>query len=88
METKHYWFRSKKYGFGWQPCSWQGWMVLFLYLVILMLLFIFYDKQSHSVTNFMMNILPTVVFATFTLMWIMYAKGEPHRWKVELEVRE
>lgn len=27
----NYWFRKKKYGWGWVPNSWQGWLVIFLW---------------------------------------------------------
>jgi hypothetical protein len=27
-EKKKFWFKSKTYGYGWQPATWQGWVVL------------------------------------------------------------
>ena len=27
------WFKAKRYGWGWTPSAWQGWMVLLVYLV-------------------------------------------------------
>lgn len=29
-----YWFKAKKYGWGWQPASWQGWLVIVLFFVV------------------------------------------------------
>ena len=28
------WFAAKRYGFGWVPCSWQGWLVLAVFLLL------------------------------------------------------
>jgi hypothetical protein len=29
---KQYWFRAKRYGYGWVPVTWQGWAVVGVYL--------------------------------------------------------
>jgi hypothetical protein len=26
------WFRRKRWGYGWTPCSWQGWLVTALFV--------------------------------------------------------
>jgi len=26
------WFRRRRFGLGWTPCSWQGWLVTLAYL--------------------------------------------------------
>ncbi len=32
-----YWFPAKRYGWGWGlPSAWQGWVVLFTYLVLVL----------------------------------------------------
>jgi len=28
------WFRTKRYGFGWYPVSWQGWLVSFIWVAV------------------------------------------------------
>jgi uncharacterized membrane protein YraQ (UPF0718 family) len=28
---KRYWFRAKKYGYGWEPATWEGWLVMALF---------------------------------------------------------
>jgi hypothetical protein len=37
MSTKKYWFANKKYGWGWKPISWEGWLVLTIFTVVLLL---------------------------------------------------
>ena len=31
---KRYWFKRKLYGWGWMPVKWQGWLVVFISVVI------------------------------------------------------
>ena len=36
QESKVFWFPAKKYGWGWGlPITWQGWVVLLVFLVLL-----------------------------------------------------
>ena len=32
---KKVWFKAKEYGWGWYPSSWQGWIILLIYLLLL-----------------------------------------------------
>jgi len=29
------WFKAKRYGWGWTPACWQGWLVLGVYFAVL-----------------------------------------------------
>ncbi len=33
--SKKLWFKNKSYGYGWYPASWEGWLVVVVYFVIL-----------------------------------------------------
>ena len=36
LESSKYWFRAKRYGWGWGlPCAWQGWAVLTGYVLVI-----------------------------------------------------
>ena len=30
---KKLWFRAKCYGWGWYPCSWEGWLVILIWAI-------------------------------------------------------
>jgi hypothetical protein len=30
------WFRRKRWGYGWMPCTWQGWVVTVLFIAAVM----------------------------------------------------
>jgi len=34
-----YWFRRKLYGWGWTPATWQGWLTLLIFILIIPLNF-------------------------------------------------
>lgn len=34
---KSYWFRRRRYGYGWRPITWQGWLATLLTLISILL---------------------------------------------------
>jgi prepilin signal peptidase PulO-like enzyme (type II secretory pathway) len=75
MKTKEkLWFRAKCYGWGWYPCSWQGWFVILIWVI----LFIFsVIKMDHE---WLKNLL-FIFLITFILILICWKKGEKPRWR-------
>jgi hypothetical protein len=72
----NYWFRAKRYGWGWgPPVRWQGWVVTVVWFGI--------------VIGGATRLLPMhpFAFAIFTLLMggmltlICYVTGEPPRWR-------
>ncbi len=75
---KRYWFKRKKYGWGWYPSTWQGWGILIVYLVLLMLLVnIFPIIKPEDIGIFLLGIL----LLTGTLITICYITGETPKWQ-------
>jgi hypothetical protein len=73
---QRYWFRAKRYGWGWGvPCAWQGWVVLLLWLAVLTV-----------GTRFLLPHRP-LAYLGFTLVTVgallvvSYKKGEPPAWR-------
>lgn len=77
METdQRYWFRAKRYGWGWGlPISWQGWTVFVLWSAALFLPIRYLLPRSLPVH------LIFVLFMVLLLVGICYKKGEPPRWR-------
>jgi hypothetical protein len=78
---KKLWFKAKRYGWGWYPSSWEGWLVLFVYCVFLFLNFRRIDAFSHSASDTLRPYFIQLLFATAVLVAIAYVKGEPPRWR-------
>ena len=68
------WFKAKCYGWGWYPASSEGWSVLFIYLIaVILLAFIFKD---NLIIFFLSLIILGIIFVL-----ICYKKGEKPCWR-------
>ena len=78
QNNQKYWFKAKTYGYGWYPATWQGWLIILVYLMIFgSLVFIFEtDIEKYSVFYF-----TSVAVITLLLVYISYKKGEPTKWR-------
>jgi hypothetical protein len=74
--VNYYWFRAKRYGWGWgPPVTWQGWVVTIVWFA--------------TVIGGAIRLLPlhSLAFAIFILLMggililICYVTGEPPRWR-------
>lgn len=77
-DNKKYWFKAKTYGYGWYPATWQGWLIILVYLIIFgVLIYIFETNiEKYSVFYFI-----AVFVLTGLLIFISYKKGEPAKWR-------
>lgn len=75
------WFKAKKYGWGWYPASWEGWLITILYI-----LFILYRANKVSAmfdteSSFIFRYTFEIIFMTIPLILICYLKGEKPKWR-------
>ncbi len=77
---QHYWFKRRRYGYGWTPVTWQGWtvMVLFLAVVIVNAIIITINPYSNELLWLYLNVL---IVAVVSLLIIAYTKGPTPRWR-------
>ncbi len=80
VQTKKLWFKRKRYGWGWTPVSWEGWTVLFCYIVLLISDFRTIDAVQHSGSDTLINFAPRFIILTVILIAICYWRGEPPKW--------
>jgi hypothetical protein len=70
-----YWFRAKRYGFGWGlPSTWQGSVVFVVWLAA-------FIEGSMLLHQRAMAHLAFAVLMISLLVGICYLKGEPPRWR-------
>jgi hypothetical protein len=81
MQGKKLWFKAKRYGYGWYPCTWQGWGVLLMYAFSILTDAVFSNNNSHSVSDFLMSFFPRIFILTVFLLIIADAKGEEAYWR-------
>lgn len=76
----HYWFKAKLYGWGWTPVTWQGWLIILAYIVLLILFSLTLDDNSSLKEVMFMFVLPAMLL-TLTLIRICYKNGEAPHWQ-------
>lgn len=76
------WFKRKKYGYGWYPVTWQGWLVIVIYLVLLFAMIASVEALDLSEELSAYIVIIVVTLTTSFLVSISYIKGEkPLRWQ-------
>ncbi len=75
-----YWFKARLYGWGWVPVTWQGWLVILVYLGIIITPGILVADDIKSGEQFLTLFLPLIIIFTVILIWICYKKGEKPHW--------
>ena len=75
------WFKNKSYGWGWVPCSWEGWIILVAYVMYNVAVFRHMDGLSHSGSDTLMAWDLYFLGSTAILVALCYAKGERPRWR-------
>ena len=81
IKKKKLWFKAKRYGWGWTPVTWQGWLVTILFIVLVWATQAFYGTLPLTETEFAIIFIPTIVAHSFMLLGICLYKGEAPRWR-------
>ena len=77
---KYLWFKRKTYGYGWTPVTWQGWLVLVVWLIpVLGPAFTLNKNASLKQVTFTFFI--PLILLTALLIYICYKTGEKPRWQ-------
>lgn len=80
--TNKLWFRAKTYGWGWVPCSWEGWLVILAYvLAVLFYMIRTLDAQLNGDYGAPLYHHLLIALTTALLIWICYKKGEKPGWR-------
>jgi hypothetical protein len=75
MEKK-LWFKAKRYGFGWTPCSWEGWVVVAFFAAFQVWNFLRIDATSHSNSDTLRPFIIQLFISFIILSLITSWKGE------------
>jgi hypothetical protein len=71
-----YWFRKKKDGGLWRPCTWQGWVCVMLAIGSGVVDFIRLDARSHSVSDTIRPWLLQMVILGGAFLLVAWLKSE------------
>ena len=75
--SKNYWFRAKRYGWGWSlPLTWQGWIIFIMYIgSVAAIIYIFPPEKNMAL------FIGLIVILSLMFIAICWIKGEPTRWR-------
>ena len=71
---QRYWF--KKVRGSYLPCSWQGRLLYLPYLYWLVITFLAVDRNSHSVSDTLIGIVPYWVSGAVIMHWLASRKSK------------
>jgi len=74
MKNNKIWFARKTYGWGWTPVTWQGWVVILVWVTL------FYFTIVQMDHEWFKNLL-AIIFMVGVLIYICYKKGEKPHWQ-------
>lgn len=74
------WFKRKLYGWGWTPATWQGWLVILVYIILFVFILNNLNDSFNLKEMIFKIILPCFVLVSL-LIFICYKKGEKPRWQ-------
>ena len=85
---KKLWFKSKTYGYGWYPATWQGWLVLGGYVLGLLGAYFFFlhgaittPGDKHDIPRAVWEFLACDFTLTGALILVAYKTGEKAEWR-------
>ncbi len=74
------WFRARHYGWGWVPITWQGWGITAMYVFWLVSQIVFVYNHTHSISDFLIQTLPTIFIMWVFFVIICFATGDSPAW--------
>jgi len=84
--NKTYWFKAKRYGWGWGlPLTWQGWLSFGLFiavwLVALLTLLVVPEGSTSVPTENRIMFGVVLVLDACALVYVSFKHGEPPKWR-------
>jgi hypothetical protein len=76
-----YWFKRKLYGWGWTPATKEGWGIIILWVVLLILNTNRLEERASSEEDFLWSLIPQTALMVLVLIVICYKTGEKPRWQ-------
>lgn len=77
---ERYWFKRKLYGWGWTPATWEGWLVIFFFIGLVVWNFFRIDSLERPVADTARVFIPQTLLFVLVLLYICWKTGEPPKW--------
>lgn len=82
-KDRKYWFKRRRYGYGWTPITWRGWLTLLVFIgvVVLGAVAIMEDTPRNTITPESFVFLAFMSIATAIAVVVSRAKGPKPKWR-------
>jgi hypothetical protein len=77
---KEYWFKRRRYGYGWTPVRWQGWVAVAGTLIVITVAAIIFGNAPYS-NEGLWFYLNTVLLAVVLLLILAAKYGPKPKWR-------
>ena len=81
-KKEQYWFKRRRYGYGWTPVTWQGWLTVVFFLVVVLYGTVALDDTPNNTSS--KEALIYLVFLSINvvlLVIISSKKGPKPKWR-------
>ncbi|MEN9649492.1 MAG: hypothetical protein RL094_459 [Candidatus Parcubacteria bacterium] len=75
------WFKAKRYGWGWTPSTWEGWLSLVIFIVLQFANARRLEVVSESPSNTVVIFIIETIVLVAALIAVCYWKGEKPSWR-------
>jgi len=84
MKNKqNFWFKRRRYGYGWIPVTWQGvvTIIIFLFVVIFSSIILLKDVEKNTYQPKVGMFILVLSISILVFIGISYKMGPPPRWR-------
>ncbi len=71
-----HWFKAKRYGYGWYPATWQGWLAMLVWLLLFVGAYVRWNIETQT-----WWFVADVGVSTGALIVVSWYTGEEARWR-------
>lgn len=81
--NNNFWFKRKRYGWGWIPATWQGWLIIVVEVLFILLSSVVLLKDvPRNTYQSEVGIFFALTFLSLSaLVFITYKKGPKPKWR-------
>ena len=74
------WFKARMFGLGWYPSSKEGWAIMFISVLIIILSGWIINQLNLSIRNKIIYLILIILLVCIILSYISYKRGEKPFW--------
>jgi hypothetical protein len=79
---RNYWFKRRRYGHGWTPVTWQGWVSVLLFLAIALLgAIVLQNAPRNTLSSELLVYMALLLISALLLICIAFKNGPSPKWR-------